>query len=190
MHTGWKTAFALMGLGVWGCGPPEIVPVVMPGSKPLVVIPESEQAEALGEQQARGTVQPPTQGGASSIPLAEPTKLGETQTTSDNLKYETIREGTGAQAKPGQRATVHYIATLTNGALVESSRSANQPRPFVIGAREVIRGWDLGVAGMRVGEIRRLTIPAELAYGDEGKAPAVPPKSTLVFEIELLGVEE
>jgi FKBP-type peptidyl-prolyl cis-trans isomerase FkpA len=99
-----------------------------------------------------------------------------------------INVGTGAEAAAGQRVKVHYAGTLTNGQKFDSSHDRNRPFDFVLGAGQVIKGWDQGVAGMKVGGKRRLTIPPELAYGARGFPPVIPPNSTLVFEVELLGV--
>ncbi len=104
------------------------------------------------------------------------------------LEIDNIREGTGAEAQPGKRVTVHYVGTLTNGKKFDSSRDRGKGFSFRLGAGEVIKGWDQGVTGMRVGEVRKLTIPAHLAYGDRGFPPVIPPNSTLVFEVELLEV--
>lgn len=110
-------------------------------------------------------------------------------TTASGLQIEDIREGTGAEAKAGQRVTVHYVGTLTNGNKFDSSRDRGQGFTFGLGAKQVIRGWDEGVAGMKVGGIRKLTIPPDLAYGARGFPPVIPPNSTLVFEVELLDVK-
>jgi len=99
-----------------------------------------------------------------------------------------INVGTGAEATAGQRVRVHYTGTLTNGQKFDSSHDRNQPFAFTLGAGEVIKGWDQGVAGMRVGGKRKLTIPPELGYGSRGFPPVIPPNSTLVFEVELLAV--
>ena len=96
--------------------------------------------------------------------------------------------GTGAEAKTGDRVKVHYTGTLTNGTKFDSSKDRNEPFPFTIGAGEVIKGWDQGVPGMKVGGKRKLTIPSDLAYGDMGQPPTIPPKATLIFEIELLEI--
>jgi FKBP-type peptidyl-prolyl cis-trans isomerase len=96
--------------------------------------------------------------------------------------------GTGALAEQGKQVSVHYTGTLTNGTKFDSSRDRNSPFEFRLGARQVIAGWEQGVAGMKVGGRRRLTIPPELAYGARGFPPVIPPNATLVFEIELLGV--
>ena len=105
-----------------------------------------------------------------------------------DLKIENLKTGTGAEAKPGQTVTVHYTGWLTSGQKFNSSRDRGRPFSFALGAGQVIRGWDEGVAGMRVGGVRRLTIPPELGYGNRAVGP-IPAGSTLVFEVELLGVQ-
>jgi FKBP-type peptidyl-prolyl cis-trans isomerase len=105
------------------------------------------------------------------------------------LQIEDIRVGTGAEAKPGQTVSVHYVGTLTNGSKFDSSRDRGSPFKFPLGGGKVIKGWDQGVAGMKVGGLRKLTIPPHLGYGDRGFPGAIPPNSTLVFEVELLGVQ-
>jgi len=104
------------------------------------------------------------------------------------LQIESLKEGTGAEAKAGNTVTVHYVGTLTDGKKFDSSRDRGQGFTFKLGAGQVIKGWDQGVAGMRVGSMRKLTIPPDLAYGDRGFPPVIPPGSTLVFEVELLDV--
>jgi FKBP-type peptidyl-prolyl cis-trans isomerase len=105
------------------------------------------------------------------------------------LKIEELRAGDGAEAKPGNTVTVHYVGTLTNGNKFDSSRDRGAGFTFKLGAGQVIKGWDQGVAGMKIGSMRKLTIPPELAYGERGFPPVIPPGSTLVFEVELLGVK-
>lgn len=105
-----------------------------------------------------------------------------------DLQIEDIKQGTGAEATAGQQVTVHYVGTLTNGSKFDSSRDRGKGFSFQLGAGQVIKGWDKGVAGMKVGGVRKLTIPPALAYGDRGFPPVIPPGSTLVFEVELLGV--
>jgi FKBP-type peptidyl-prolyl cis-trans isomerase len=102
------------------------------------------------------------------------------------LVIEDIKVGDGAEAKAGQTVTVHYVGTLTDGKKFDSSRDRGQGFSFKLGGGQVITGWDQGVAGMKVGGMRKLTIPPELAYGDRGFPGAIPPRSTLVFEVELL----
>lgn len=104
------------------------------------------------------------------------------------LKVDELKEGTGAVAKAGQKVTVHYVGTLTDGSKFDSSRDRGKGFAFKLGAGEVIKGWDQGVAGMKVGGLRKLTIPPELGYGAHGYPPVIPPQATLVFEVELLSV--
>src|SRR2546423_3347110 len=104
------------------------------------------------------------------------------------LKIEDLKVGTGTEAKSGKQVTVHYVGTLTNGTKFDSSRDRGEGFDFKLGAGQVIKGWDQGVAGMKVGGLRKLTIPPELAYGAGGYPPVIPPNSTLVFEVELLKV--
>ena len=104
------------------------------------------------------------------------------------LKIEDLKVGTGAEAKSGKHVTVHYVGTLTDGKKFDSSRDRGEGFDFNLGAGEVIQGWDQGVAGMKVGGMRRLTVPPDLGYGARGFPPVIPPNSTLIFEVELLEV--
>ncbi len=97
-------------------------------------------------------------------------------------------EGTGAEAKTGDLATVHYTGWLTDGTKFDSSLDSGQPFQFKIGEGRVIPGWEEGVAGMKVGGTRRLIIPPDLAYGAQGAGGVIPPNAVLVFEVELTGV--
>ena len=106
----------------------------------------------------------------------------------NDLQMETLRPGSGAEAKQGDNVTVHYVGTLTDGSKLDSSRDRGKGFSFPLGGGRVIKGWDQGVAGMKIGELRKLTIPPHLAYGDRGFPPVIPPGSTLVFEVELLSV--
>ncbi|WP_326533972.1 FKBP-type peptidyl-prolyl cis-trans isomerase [Pseudorhodoferax sp.] len=113
-------------------------------------------------------------------------------TTASGLQYEDTTVGSGAEAKAGQHVTVHYTGWLykdgQQGAKFDSSRDRNDPFEFGLGAGMVIRGWDEGVAGMKVGGQRTLIIPPELGYGARGAGGVIPPNATLKFDVELLGV--
>src|SRR5580698_8663103 len=104
------------------------------------------------------------------------------------LKIEKLVTGNGAPPKNGQTVTVHYTGTFTNGQKFDSSVDRDEPFSFTLGKGEVITGWDLGVAQMKVGDMVKLTIPPELAYGRDGYPGAIPPDATLIFEVELLGI--
>ena len=104
------------------------------------------------------------------------------------LGIEDLKVGQGAEATPGRRISVHYTGTLMDGTKFDSSRDRNEPYPFVLGNAEVIPGWDVGLKGMKVGGLRRLTIPPSMAYGASGSG-LIPPNAALKFEVELMGVE-
>lgn len=106
----------------------------------------------------------------------------------NGLKIEDIKIGGGAEAKNGSTVTVNYIGTLLDGTKFDSSYDHNQTFSFVVGGGQVIPGWDQGLLGMKVGGKRKLVIPPSLAYGEKGVTGAIPPNSTLIFEIELLKV--
>jgi FKBP-type peptidyl-prolyl cis-trans isomerase len=97
--------------------------------------------------------------------------------------------GSGEEAKPGRTAVVHYTGWLPDGKKFDSSRDRGEPFSFPLGGGQVIAGWDEGVAGMKVGGRRKLVIPSELGYGAQGAPPDIPPNSTLVFDVELLGLQ-
>jgi len=106
----------------------------------------------------------------------------------ENLKIKDIVVGSGAEAKAGDVVTVNYVGTLDSGSKFDSSYDRNEPFSFTLGAGEVIKGWDLGVSGMKVGGKRELTIPPELGYGANGAGNIIPPNATLHFTVELLNV--
>jgi FKBP-type peptidyl-prolyl cis-trans isomerase FkpA len=107
-------------------------------------------------------------------------------TTDSGLKYQVLQEGAGAAVQAGRRVTVHYTGWLTDGKKFDSSVDRDDPFQFKLGAGEVIKGWDEGVAGMKSGEKRKLTIPSHLGYGDRGAGGVIPPKATLIFDVELI----
>ena len=108
----------------------------------------------------------------------------------EEIEKQDLVVGSGTEAVSGKSVTVHYTGTLTDGTKFDSSLDRGEPFTFVLGAREVIQGWDLGVEGMKVGEKRKLTIPPDLAYGAAGAGNLIPPNATLVFEIELLNISK
>lgn len=108
--------------------------------------------------------------------------------TASGLYYRDLAEGTGEPAQRGEHVVVHYTGWLPNGQQFDSSRERDEPFDFTLGAGQVITGWDEGVAGMREGGRRQLVIPPDLAYGDRGAGFVIPPRSTLVFDVELLEV--
>lgn len=124
-------------------------------------------------------------------PPEAPTKVEEADftTTDSGLKYYDFEEGSGPSPETGQVTTVHYTGWLEDGTMFDSSLMRGQPFSFPVGAGQVIPGWDEGVASMKVGGKRQLVIPADLAYGENGAGGVIPPNATLIFEVELLGIE-
>ena len=110
-------------------------------------------------------------------------------TTASGLKFEDLTEGTGAEAQAGQTVSVHYTGWLENGHKFDSSLDRGEPFPFLLGAGQVIAGWDEGVASMKVGGKRTLIIPAALGYGAQGAGNVIPPNATLIFDVELLAIK-
>jgi len=108
--------------------------------------------------------------------------------TQDKLKVEILKEGDGEEAKNGDEVNVHYTGWLTDGTKFDSSVDRGVPFQFTLGTGRVIKGWDQGVLGMKIGEKRKLTIPAKLGYGERNMG-SIPPNSVLIFDVELLGLE-
>ena len=144
--------------------------------------PQEEQVVPVVEEpKVEETVQKPEE------PKKEE-KINKVKTI-QGMKIETTQEGTGPEITNGKTAVVHYTGKLTDGKVFDSSVTRGTPFEFPLGAGMVIKGWELGVLGMKVGEKRILTIPAELGYGERGAGGVIPPNTTLIFEVELLGIK-
>jgi FKBP-type peptidyl-prolyl cis-trans isomerase len=178
----------LVGLSVCGCDEPStIVPITPPGAVIPKTPPDGDVAQAQGEMAA-----PMLENESEPLKSVEytpalPTAKGQTKTTPSGVKYETIKEGSGRELKPGNSAKVHYVGTLENGEVFDSSREKNKPAIFPIGSGSMIKGWEEAMPGMRIGEIRKMTVPPALGYGAAGQGK-VPPNATLIFEVELLDI--
>jgi len=147
---------------------------------------KTSQTAAVAISDSATTAPPP----ASSAPETETTPPPAVPNFPDGIVAQILTDGTGVAAQNGQTVSVHYVGTLTDGTVFDSSRNRGQPFSFTLGAGQVIKGWDMGVLGMKIGEKRRLTIPPELAYGATGTPGGpIPPNATLTFEVELLKVE-
>jgi FKBP-type peptidyl-prolyl cis-trans isomerase FkpA len=127
-------------------------------------------------------------GAPAGAPAAPAKTSGKGTKTASGLQYWDLKKGTGAVAKAGDSVKVHYTGWLTDGKKFDSSLDRGEPFAFKLGAGMVIKGWDEGVAGMKVGGKRQLKIPPELGYGAGGAGAVIPPNATLVFDVELLGV--
>lgn len=128
-------------------------------------------------------------GGEGTMAATENNSAGQEITTSSGLKYVDQVLGTGEVAVAGKTTTVHYTGWLENGKKFDSSVDRGQPFDFPLGGGRVIKGWEEGVQGMKVGGKRKLTIPSDLGYGSRGAGGVIPPNATLIFDVELLGVK-
>ncbi|PIP15435.1 MAG: peptidylprolyl isomerase [Candidatus Portnoybacteria bacterium CG_4_8_14_3_um_filter_44_15] len=106
------------------------------------------------------------------------------------IMAQILQQGKGEGAKNGDTVSVHYVGTLEDGTKFDSSVDRGQPFSFTLGAGQVIPGWDLGVAGMKVGEVRKLIIPSVFAYGEQGVSGVIPPNAVLIFEVQMLGINQ
>ena len=162
------------------------------GGKRRLIIPSNL---AYGEQGA-GSIIPPNATVILEVELLDAQEVekmrniqGEVITTDSGLQYIDEVVGDGATAQAGKAVSVHYTGWLEDGTKFDSSRDRGQPFTFNLGAGQVIKGWDEGVAGMQVGGKRRLIIPSELGYGQRGAGGVIPPNATLIFDVELLGIQ-
>jgi len=151
-------------------------------------------AQITGGQTANASIGAPSTGAPTqtevkiaAAPLKDMSDI-EIKETGSGLKYQVIVSGTGAIPKQGQTVSVHYTGRLEDGSTFDSSRDRNSPFSFKLGIGQVIKGWDEGLALMRVGETRTLIIPPELGYGARGAGGVIPPNATLTFDVELLKI--
>lgn len=141
--------------------------------------------EATNKPAAQATAAAPAPTPAAPVASAAPSAPAAPEAP---LGIVDVSVGKGPAAKAGDKVKVHYTGTLTNGTEFDSSRKRNQPFEFVLGQGRVIKGWDQGVAGMKVGGKRKLTIPPSLGYGARGAGGSIPPNSTLLFDVELVEI--
>lgn len=150
--------------------------------------PKPTAAASPSAQPAPATAPAPAAAQPPAATAGKESNVSKT-TTPSGLQYEEILAGTGAQPQPGQTVVVHYTGWLTDGKKFDSSVDRGQPFKFVLGKGMVIKGWDEGLSTMKVGGKRKLTIPPDLGYGARGAGGVIPPNATLVFDVELLGVQ-
>ena len=159
-----------------------ILGVVILGA--ILLFKPSENKEIAEKKETTENVEPEKN---NNQPTATPATSVRATETPEGLKIEVLKEGEGKEAKAGETVFVHYTGWLTDGTKFDSSVDRGTPFSFVLGAGQVIKGWDIGVLGMKPGEKRKLTIPANLGYGEMGTPGGpIPPNATLVFEVEFI----
>jgi len=176
--TGIAVALAvIIGLGLLFFGPSVFAPL-SPHTKQGIATTTDLTASTTAQASAQASMNSDL-----SNPAPIPNPLPTTLTAQDTVV------GTGAEATPGKSVTVNYVGMLPNGQVFDASASHGQPFTFTLGAGQVIKGWDQGIAGMKVGGKRRLIIPADLAYGNQAVGGVIPANATLIFDVELLDVK-
>jgi len=148
----------------------QLVSINMIKDDKKLIFPGEEGSEQVVQQQPQQQSQQPQEFG-------------------DELRAEIVKQGEGQEAKKGDKVTVHYVGVLEDGTKFDSSLDRGQPFQFTLGVGQVIQGWDLGVVGMKIGEVRKLYIPSAYGYGEQGAGSSIPPNANLIFEVELLGLE-
>ncbi len=177
---GWSTVVILLvAVVVLGCQAKQRPQAETPAREPAAPITEAEGLAGGKDEEVDPEAAARALGTATENPIIA---------KESGLRYIDIKEGEGNAAAAGQTAVVHYTGWLVNGRKFDSSVDRGQPFKFPLGAGRVIKGWDEGVAGMKVGGVRKLIVPPELGYGSRGAGGAIPPNATLIFEVELLGV--
>lgn len=148
------------------------------------------ETEAAAEEYRGGAAGGASEEMATDFDDVLEVRLDGMEESDDGLRWRILEPGDGVTAEQGDTAVVHYTGWLPDGTKFDSSRDRDEPFQFVVGAGQVIQGWDRGVAGMQEGELRQLVIPPSLGYGQRGAGDVIPPGATLVFEVELLRVGE
>ena len=168
-------AAAIIGIVLWLRGAPDATVIEPTTPPPAISVPEES----------------PTTSAPTEVPTTQPVKSTTSNiTTKNGMKIETTKEGTGEAITNGKVASMLYTGMLDDGSVFDStSKRNNQPFEFTLGAGQVIKGWDQGVLGMKVGEERTLVIPAELGYGAQGAGGVIPPNATLTFTVKLLAIK-
>lgn len=161
-------------------------------NRPIIAILVLTLGCSTGSDSERADIEssPAEEASMANTAGGPPPVSGDTVTTESGLRYVVIEEGSGATPTTGQTVRVHYTGWFLDGTKFDSSVDRGEPFPFPLGRGRVIRGWDEGVATMKVGEKRRLIVPPELGYGQRGHPGGIPPNATLVFDVELLGIAE
>jgi len=155
----------------------------------ILVLALATAVACSSDREAQQTEEGATVSQSASQPGGPPPVTGDTVSTVSGLQYIVLRSGDGPQTEPGKVVSVHYTGWLTDGSKFDSSLDRNQPIRFPVGTGRVIPGWDEAVGMMRVGDKWRIILPPEIAYGAQGRPPVIPPSSTLIFDVELVGVD-